>query len=411
MELRQLRRCWKNTLRFNKSLCKALRAIAVTAVAALSFFNHGFAQTILQGKVTDAKTTEVVPFANVYLGGTTIGVASDSSGEFKFEVNMKGAFDLIVSFIGYAKVKIPVIIGADSTISADIKLKPESVTLNALTVHGDTTPTRSRDLREFMRILIGTTKNASGCSLKNPRDVFVRKDKSGRSMTAYAKGPIIIENRALGYEVQYDLERFRADERSTSFGGTVFFKELIAANEKERNRWVVNREKAYQGSMVHLIRSIMSDRIQAEGWDVRILYNKFRPSERYILEQIKKFRELGLKDSIDHYKEMRLIPVNERLRSKPLNGHEILDNSQPPLMMFRGVLVVVFKKESDPRNIRGNGPNAFSQSSELEFQTQPHVLYENGSYSPQNDVMLGGYFAFGERIAEWIPYEYGIANK
>jgi hypothetical protein len=379
-------------------------------VIALLFSHCGFSQTVIKGKVTDMVTGDAVAFANVYLAGTTIGVPTNMDGEFTVEVRLKGIFDLVVSYVGYEKVKLPVIIDVDSVRSFEIKLRPETLALNALVIHGDTTPVRSRDLREFMRVLIGTTKNSSECTLKNPRDVVVRKDKSGRSMTAYARAPIIIENRALGYEVHYDLERFKVDDRGTSFGGTVFFSVLTPANEKERKRWDENREMSYRGSVPHLMKSIFSDHLQAEGWEVRIQYKRFRPSDKYIRDQLKKFRELALKDSIQYYKEMLVMPANQLLRSNPLSGNEIMDTVQHNLMTFRGILTVDFKGENDPRVLRG-GSIRYAQSSAVEFQTQPHVLYENGNYSPQGDVMLGGYFVFGERIAEWVPFEFTSVKK
>ncbi len=411
MEFGRRRHCLKDTLPFKQALFRSLRTIAAVTVIVLLFYWDGLGQTIVQGKVTDAATSTPVPFANVYFGNTTIGVVSNTDGEFRFEMRMKGSFELIISFVGYAKIKIPVIIAADSVFSFDIKLKQEAVALNALIVHGDTTPTHPRDLREFMRVLVGTTKNASDCSLKNPGDVFARKDKSGRSLTAYARAPIIIENRALGYELHYDLEHFYTSEQGTRYSGTTFFKELTPTDEKEKQRWELNREKSYRGSVVHLIRSVLGDCLPAEGWEVKILYRRFRPSEKYIMDQIKKFRELGIKDSVDYYKEMRLMPSNERMRSKPLRGHEIMDSTNHQLMTFRGQLIVLYKNEGDPRNIGRRGPSAFAQASELEFETQPHVLYDNGSYSPQKDVLVNGYFAFGERVAEWVPYEYKPSTK
>jgi hypothetical protein len=411
MELKPRKHCWKNTRPFNRSFSKTLGSIASVAGIVLACGWHCFAQTVIQGKVSDAATYTAVSFANVYFDGTAIGVVSDGNGEFRFGVRTKGSFNLVVSFVGYEKVKIPVVIAADSILSFDIVLKQETVRLNDVIVHGDTTPTRSRDLREFIRVLTGATKNAASCRLKNPHDVIVRKAKSGRSITAYAKAPVIIENRALGYELYYDLELFYVDESTTRFRGSTFFKELTPVDEKERLQWEQNREKSYRGSIVHLIRSILADRLQEEGWEVKIAYPRFRPSDKYILQRIKEFRELGLNDSVTFYKEMRLQAVNSRLTSRPLHGHEIMDKTDHQLMTFRGNLMIEFKKETDPRYIRGSSLNRFSQSSELEFQTTPHVLYDNGNYSPQKDVLMGGYFAFGERVAEWVPFEYTPVNK
>ena len=44
-----------------------------------------FSQTgQINGKVLDSKTQEPLPFANVFINNTTIGVAADANGDFTF---------------------------------------------------------------------------------------------------------------------------------------------------------------------------------------------------------------------------------------------------------------------------------------------------------------------------------------
>lgn len=61
-------------------------------------------QVRVQGQVTDKDTKEGVPFANVYVPGTTIGVATDVDG--MYEIVLKSPTDtLVASAIGYAELK------------------------------------------------------------------------------------------------------------------------------------------------------------------------------------------------------------------------------------------------------------------------------------------------------------------
>ncbi|PWJ34200.1 TonB-dependent receptor [Sediminitomix flava] len=53
------------------------------------------------GVIKDAQTGEVVPFASVFLEGTSIGMASDFDGKFSFHVP-KGTFEVVVSVVGFA---------------------------------------------------------------------------------------------------------------------------------------------------------------------------------------------------------------------------------------------------------------------------------------------------------------------
>jgi hypothetical protein len=61
------------------------------------------AQTVLiSGKVTDKETEEAIPFANVYIKGTVIGVQTDFDGKYKMEIKLP-ADSLLASSIGYNK--------------------------------------------------------------------------------------------------------------------------------------------------------------------------------------------------------------------------------------------------------------------------------------------------------------------
>ena len=55
----------------------------------------------ITGKIIDSKTREVIPFVNVLVYGTSIGVASDEEGNFKITNVPLGYNKLQVSFIGY----------------------------------------------------------------------------------------------------------------------------------------------------------------------------------------------------------------------------------------------------------------------------------------------------------------------
>jgi len=59
------------------------------------------AQTItVQGKITDAKTGDPVPFANVVVKGTTLGATTDFQGLYNLTIE-GDADSLVASYIGY----------------------------------------------------------------------------------------------------------------------------------------------------------------------------------------------------------------------------------------------------------------------------------------------------------------------
>lgn len=56
--------------------------------------------TRVRGKVTDAKTGEVLPLVNVFFKGTTVGMTTDFEGEYTIETRQEVS-ELQASFVGY----------------------------------------------------------------------------------------------------------------------------------------------------------------------------------------------------------------------------------------------------------------------------------------------------------------------
>ncbi len=95
--------------------------------------------TKIIGKVTDAKTNEPIPFANVYIKGTNVGCITDINGNYKLETKATGD-SLVFSYVGYKPLSKKFYIGRFQTINA--QLQPSAIELNEVTV---TTKKRKRN--------------------------------------------------------------------------------------------------------------------------------------------------------------------------------------------------------------------------------------------------------------------------
>lgn len=87
--------------------------------------------TKVRGKITDAKTGEVLPLANVFFKGTTIGVTSDFDGLYTLETREK-VTELQVSLLGYATQIVPVKEGIFNAL--DFQLEPVTMNLDEVRV-------------------------------------------------------------------------------------------------------------------------------------------------------------------------------------------------------------------------------------------------------------------------------------
>ena len=101
-----------------------------------------FSQTngTIQGTVYDKEVSnEPLPFANVFIKGTTIGTTTEFEGTYTLKAE-PGIYTLVFSFIGYQTIEIPnVIVKTGETITINKTLSAsEGVSLNEIQITGST---------------------------------------------------------------------------------------------------------------------------------------------------------------------------------------------------------------------------------------------------------------------------------
>ncbi|GAB3498575.1 hypothetical protein GCM10027341_20400 [Spirosoma knui] len=220
--------------------------------------------TKLTGHVTDAATGKPLPFANVYLNNTTQGAATDEQGKFVLPAVQLGTVDVVASFLGYETERRTVRIDDTQPKPLNFALKPNNQVLADVTVKArKKDKVWERQLREFKRHLLGDLYG-NQCLIANSY-VLEFTETDGR-LTATASEPLTIENQAMGYRLFYDLQHFDVYRQHVHYGGSARFEELPAADERQANRFRRNRIKAYQGSLRHLMASLVSGTYQQEGF-------------------------------------------------------------------------------------------------------------------------------------------------
>jgi hypothetical protein len=97
----------------------------------IAFYGYGIS---ISGKVTD-DSGKPVPFASVYLNGTSIGTTANADGEYSLDVKT-GEYDLVFRSIGFKLLskKVSVI---NAPLKIDAILQPESYQLKEATVKAD----------------------------------------------------------------------------------------------------------------------------------------------------------------------------------------------------------------------------------------------------------------------------------
>ena len=130
----------------------------------------------LRGVVTDAKTGETVPFANIVIkdasGATVSGGTTDLDGKYNINPVNAGTYIVEASFTGYATVKISgVLVSGNSATLQDFKLQEESAMLTEVTI-------------TYEAPLIDKTKSSKVTTAEDIQNMAVRDITSVAGQTA-----------------------------------------------------------------------------------------------------------------------------------------------------------------------------------------------------------------------------------
>lgn len=133
-------------LDFNKLKLKYLLTKSIIMKTKITFLAFLFissifitnAQGTLKGKITDAKDSSPIPYANIVIvsGGKQFGGAqSDIDGNYTIKPIPPGKYDVKVSFVGFnTSITNGVIISADKITFLDIRLVPSTTQLECVVV-------------------------------------------------------------------------------------------------------------------------------------------------------------------------------------------------------------------------------------------------------------------------------------
>ena len=233
-----------------------------------------FAQTgKISGRVIDARTKEPLPFTNVYINNTTIGVTTDSSGKFILPNLPLGSSEIVFSFLGYIPQQLKVVVKGTGNTPLSILLIADSRQLSEVAVKSGRDKNWERQLKKFEKVFFG---NSANCKIINSWVLDFTEENN--AMAAKATVPVEIENNVLGYKLFFQLKKFGFSATEFSIVGNIRFMEMETTDKSIASAWMNNREMAYRASAKFLMKSILDGNISKHGF---ILYkDKLKGSPR-----------------------------------------------------------------------------------------------------------------------------------
>lgn len=242
------------------------KALLLLLFAFVSLYSYG--QSI-RGRVLDLETKEAIDFASVFFNGTFHGTTSGENGEFELDVTPYLGRTLQISAMGYKSYSLN---SMDTASYHEVLLERAVYKISEVSVESKSlTRKRKAYMRIFRDEFIGLTKNAGDCYIMNEGDITFNYHSCKDTLRARARKPLLIVNKALGYQITYYLEKFEYDKthNTTFFKGNIIFNMDLAARSGQREEYEKRREKAYAGSCKHFFTALWINRTEAEGFFVQ----------------------------------------------------------------------------------------------------------------------------------------------
>jgi 6-pyruvoyl-tetrahydropterin synthase len=390
-----------------------MKAVLLLLVA-IGCYPSTFSQS-LHGIILNAKTKAPIPGCSVYLNNTSRGDVSNAKGEFTINRVPSGKYELIASSIGYDTYILSL---SSEQVSGPltIELGTKSVDLEAVIVEPYEKHGWQKWGKLFLDNFIGTGGHSNECAIKNQNAIRFHYSKKNERLSVTATEPLVIENKALGYSISYDLKQFSIDFSTNIVVtlGLTFFRE-VPASEKRMKKFIEQRDHSYLGSVAHFMRSMQENRLTENGFTViktiqarnlerervKALYTASMPVsdsfrvDRNQVEQLTSAHKLN-KDSMPYYRAVLDQPaVYAKYVILPADSLISPDEEGKKRLFFDGNLQVMYRTSSN-----------FHQSSMYLATPAPIVIYPHGGYYPPQELVIGGAWSLSEKINNLLPLDF-----
>jgi hypothetical protein len=382
------------------------------------------AQFSITGRVLNGIDKKALPNASVFLSNATIGTKTDASGNFTLQNVKPGKYELVISIIGFYTYHQTIIVNNSSLTLTDIEISVKTEILKEVRIRSGVDTHWQRNYEWFKDGFLGTSDLAKECKILNPAILDFDYDEKADSLTVSSGDFLIIENKALGYKVKYLVDSFFRGNNGQNihYEGSVLFEPMKGTPSQEQ-RWLKRREKVYEGSVMHFLRSALNNRIEDEGFRVfqyAIYANPDRPADSIIEAKVNLFKELKSKntryrDSLSFWVRKSELPkILHSLMNFPLNEKDIIRLTDQKGIYGLGCendgLYITYNKI---RRFSKNGDltllnSLYNKESTLLSFNSPYVLFDdNGWIINPNSISFTGLWG-KNRVAGLLPMDYEV---
>lgn len=368
----------------------------------------------VKGTVLD-NTGHRISDVNIYLDGTKTGTISREDGSFTLNVSTQKYGNLVFQKEDYETFTTGLAEVMDKTLKVVLT---KTHTIEEIRLVPYTSEAYRNYINYFLDTFIGY--NQKEVKIKNQRSLKFSYDKKNKFLKVKAPNMLIIENKNLGYEINYNLITFSADFNSkmVNYTGTSFFKET-----KNSNKVKLNRMNAYEGSPLHFFRSIYDNKIAEAGFIVnkvvRVPNPKYPSAEE--LNTLKNYLELVTKPDLNTIPE-NIREISHRKNTQSQYMLAIVKTKIPDLdyvkrfngqvfLEFKDILQVNYSKFyydlKGKKFVKRTNPNI--SSSFLYSDGESFEVSKEGNITTPDLLINEGDFS-KNKIENMLPLDYQLGN-
>ncbi len=393
---------------------------SILLIPFLFFYSLLFGQVSISGKTIDSKTKEPIAGANLFINNTTYKTISDKDGNFSLNnINVQKG-ELIINALGYRYKLIN--IESKTTSNIVVELEQQAKDLDAVIIKKFEPNGFKKWGRLFKDNFIGNTAEADECSIQNEKVIKFYFDKKTHELEAIANEPIIIKNNALGYVIEYTLESFvyNTKTRILSYGGYPVFTEMKGGNKKTK-RWQSNRNESYNGSIMHFMRCLYRNNLEANGFSIYGAKKVLNKEKARLKEIVKKRMSMGSggvinmsnmypPDSTDYYQKIMsqedsLFTILSKVKIDSIAY--AVDSVTAGLFFDNYLMVNYFNKNITQQTSAYNHQHENPVQSYIKLLAPEDLLiFANGNFYNSYNLFSEQYWANFEKAARLLPFDF-----
>ncbi len=398
---------------------KRLKNLSTTLF--LAFFLFPFFQANGQnnfyGTIVEANSKEPIPYTTLYLNNTTYGTVANLEGAFNLEIP-DGNYEVIVRLLGYETLTFFINTSELAAQGYRIELAESEQELEVIEVEDERDDVWYRNLKTFKNNFLGFSINAMKSEILNEKALILDSESSVGDLKVSSNEVITILNQNLGYKIDYILSQFvySRNQGKVVYGGNALFKTDTTLRKGKLKKVIRNRDRAYYGSIQHLMQSLYFGEAKAQGYifrELRRIPNPERPSQELIdaakiaygeTEDVKK------KDSLrrNYIRKERLPEFARELIDIELDPESFIRRTEDGkvFLAIKDLLHVSYMKENEEMRYVGSmGARPTHQTSIIEQLNSDFEIFSNGNYSDTFGLLYEGYMAW-EKVGDLMPLDY-----